>query len=323
MYPVPGESDLEAAAGVFVDSLGFESDLAFTPITVGDHEALAFDLSYVQNETDQREGHAFAVYLDAQDTSLVFSAEALAGAYVPDGIEVAGGSTLYLSDLPPNAVCRFTLVNARNVAVVDYDAQIGANGGLIQAIPEGGPFYYTLTCGDVEVMGEPAESGAATPAEVDAAYQLLLNTIEFRSIDTIDEMAAYPVPTAWMDGFEDGVWRRYTPDADPDSAIFAATTSYETEDTPGTVLEVLFTDRVINAADEFSIDSLWTIQAEPLAWETVRYTATRGDERLEGVMYAAVLDGVAYGVWAEAPIGDWWQLYEDVFEPLLLGFEVY
>ena len=319
VYPVPGApSDLEAIAAEVLDSRGITLDGEFTSITVDGQEALAFSLRYETPE-GRWKGAAFAVYRQDRELGLVFSAEVYARDQAPEGTRVIGGQDVVIYDLPPGDACTFTLVNEANEIVIQYNPRIGANGALIQPVPEGGPFFWTVTCPDAAPAARAEETDAVKDYE--AVYRLLLNTVQFWSVETVGETTLYPVRHDWLPGVEAGIWRRYAPGGDPASAAFVAITRQPTSDDPDTVLENVATEYVVNVVEDFQVVKTRTHFAENHAWALARYTAKRNNQLIDGGMYVTVVDGEAYVLWAEAPVSDFWQLYQSVFESMLIGLD--
>jgi hypothetical protein len=175
---------------------------------------------------------------------------------------------------------------------------------------------FALYNGDLElglVVLAGALEGESDPTPV---YQMLLDTFERWWVEEMGN-AVYPLPETWPGGEdESGIWRRYTPDGKADSATFVAVAQFE-GDAPLDVMDAVLQENVASADVSFSNVSDY---GGALRWEFKEYTVNRAGQLVVGDLFATTDGSDVYVVWTEVPVNNAWQVYQDVIEPMIIGF---
>ncbi len=188
--------------------------------------------------------------------------------------------------------------------------------------------------------------------QLDAAFNLLrehLDLIDLAALaemndpdweiveDLIPDLVKYPVPVNWLPGVQDGIWRRYTPSGQQDSALFAAIARLETGETDAqTFLTGAVQTYVAPGMANLNMTSLprtyygqsyiwftdeYAVIGGNHVWETALYTGERAGVPIIGRLYATLEEGYAYLLWVEAPDDEQApDVFASIFEPMLDGF---
>lgn len=177
-------------------------------------------------------------------------------------------------------------------------------------------------------------SAETTDGTTDSLYQTVLDTIQFFDNiavlnqdtgvwedDFISEETDFPVIGTWLDGFDVGGWRTYTPNADPNSQTFAKIMKTTGTDA-STLLDSTLAQNVATQPD-YQLVSTETYYGESYTWETATFSYTLNGQLIQGRMHVTInpADGSAYILWFEAPDAEARATFEDIFEPMLDGFE--
>jgi hypothetical protein len=197
------------------------------------------------------------------------------------------------------------------------------------------------------VFASEVLDGAGLSAE--PAYQLLTNYVDFFDFITVQSVAAnsarwtevelndgvqsFPIIAEWADNVTtDGPWTRYAPVEDGGNPLFFATASFnltsELENLPSTLSNVLagYANR---DAESMTITGVQTLYGVYHTWDATTYTVIRDGQALAGRLYATNLDGTTYAAWFESPMlvdedsfSEDTELFRDVFEPILDGYQI-
>jgi hypothetical protein len=146
-----------------------------------------------------------------------------------------------------------------------------------------------------------------------------------RSRDRFVSEARYWIPKVWS-GFEDGMWKRYAPDGDENSATFIAmadVTEYAGTEDASDILGTLVGDLILAEMDDFEIIGNRVYNAENHTWNAILYEGTRGENLVVGRFYATLVCARSYATWVETVNDDGAaDVFNNIFEPIMDGFEL-
>lgn len=185
-------------------------------------------------------------------------------------------------------------------------------------------------------LGLVFSSEAKDNDDTQANYEILRDSIQFfNAVDVEDndtgfwttdiytENTRYPVPEAWMPGFENGLWWYYTPDGEEDSTTFAAATVLNSMDEDAAEVLDLVLEEEIESLDGYELGVKETYYGEQHTWESASYTfeGDNGDE-ITGVVYVAVQDDLPYILRFEAPSDEFVNTFRTIFTVMLDGYKI-
>ncbi len=209
-----------------------------------------------------------------------------------------------------------------------YETEAGAYDGHGFAF-----FHPTLGIGMVAAAEALAGAGETAPAagllrehlvliDLAAVYQADTTVWDFAVAEDHGLSLEYPVRLDWLDGFEDGLWTRYTPGADPASPTFAATTfGPSAAADAGAALDALLTAEVMAGAEDFETTDRRTYYGQSHTWEAALYEAERDGQAVIGRLYVTLFEGAQVALWAETPdTEEAATIFADIFEPMLDGY---